>query len=61
MVRITGFSCWALGYMDNGHKMVGCLLHPGQNGGLISGTEWTMEINAVEKHARRLRAFLNWK
>lgn len=28
---ITGFSCWALGYLDGGFKRIGCLLHPGQN------------------------------
>jgi hypothetical protein len=30
---ITGFSCWALGYLDKACKLVGCLLHPAQNGG----------------------------
>jgi hypothetical protein len=30
---IIGFSCWALGYLDSAHKQVGCLLHPGRNGG----------------------------
>jgi hypothetical protein len=30
---ITGFSCWALGYLDGGFHRIGCLLHPGQNGG----------------------------
>jgi len=30
---ITGFSCWALGYLDNGFKRIGCLLHPSQNDG----------------------------
>jgi|GEM_PF-134934 len=30
---ITGFSCWALGYLDGGFKRIGCLLHPGQNEG----------------------------
>ena len=33
-VPITGFSCWALGYIDGAHKVVGCLLHPVQNGGV---------------------------
>jgi len=33
-VSITGFSCWALGYIDEAHEMVGCLLHPAQNGGV---------------------------
>lgn len=30
---ITGFSCWALGFIDNHYKRVGCLLHPMQNKG----------------------------
>jgi len=30
---ITGFSCWALGYLDKEYRQVGCLLHPGQNQG----------------------------
>jgi len=30
---ITGFSCWALGYLDGGFKRIGCLLHPSQNDG----------------------------
>jgi len=30
---ITGFSCWALGYLDGGFKRIGCLLHPSQNEG----------------------------
>lgn len=31
---ITGFSCWALGYLDGNCKLVGCLLHPAQNMGV---------------------------
>ena len=31
---ITGFSCWALGYIDKGFKRIGCLLHPEQNKGV---------------------------
>jgi hypothetical protein len=30
---ITGFTCWALGYLDSGYKRVGCLLHPALHGG----------------------------
>jgi hypothetical protein len=30
---ITGFSCWALGYLDAGCRLVGCLLHPARNRG----------------------------
>ncbi len=33
IIPITGFSCWALGYTDRYHRLVGCLLHPAQNGG----------------------------
>jgi hypothetical protein len=34
VVPITGFSCWALGYVDKDYRLVGCLLHPCQNEGL---------------------------
>ncbi len=34
IVPITGFSCWALGYVDENYRLVGCLLHPSQNDGL---------------------------
>jgi hypothetical protein len=30
---ITGFSCWALGYLDKEYKRIGCLLHPFHNNG----------------------------
>lgn len=30
---ITGFSCWALGYLDPSAALVGCLLHPLRNQG----------------------------
>ncbi len=30
---ISGFSCWALGYLDKNHCLVGCLLHPNLNQG----------------------------
>ena len=30
---ITGFNCWALGYLDSDYKRVGCMLHPAQNNG----------------------------
>jgi hypothetical protein len=33
MMPITGFSCWALGYLAGGFKRIGCLLHPSQNNG----------------------------
>jgi hypothetical protein len=33
-IPITGFSCWALGYLDEGYKQVGCLLHPARNEGV---------------------------
>jgi len=31
---ITGFSCWALGYLDKEYRRIGCLLHPVQNQGI---------------------------
>ena len=34
IIPITGFSCWALGYINKGHRQIGCLLHPGQNNGI---------------------------
>ena len=30
---ITGFSCWALGYLDRDYRRIGCLLHPARNRG----------------------------
>jgi len=30
---ITGFSCWALGYLDGEYRRIGCLLHPARNQG----------------------------
>jgi hypothetical protein len=33
IVPITGFSCWALGYLDEAYQRVGCLLHPFRHGG----------------------------
>jgi len=33
-IPITGFSCWALGYLDKNHRLIGCLLHPAQNRGV---------------------------
>jgi len=34
VVPITGFSCWALGYLDEGYRRIGCMLHPAQNSGI---------------------------
>ena len=31
---ITGFSCWALGYLDDTFKIIGCLLHPARHDGV---------------------------
>jgi len=31
---IRGFSCWALGFLDQDCRMAGCLLHPCQNDGV---------------------------
>lgn len=30
---VTGFSCWALGYIDKDYRQVGCMLHPKLNNG----------------------------
>ncbi len=30
---ITGYSCWALGYLEPSYSLIGCLLHPARNGG----------------------------
>ncbi|MBU1740507.1 MAG: hypothetical protein KKC37_03110 [Proteobacteria bacterium] len=30
---ITGYFCWALGFLDRAGKRIGCLLHPAQNQG----------------------------
>ena len=30
---VTGFSCWAMGYLDHDFRQPGCLLHPSQNNG----------------------------
>ena len=30
---IVGFSCWALGYLDEKGRRIGCLLHPSRHGG----------------------------
>ncbi len=30
---VTGFSCWAMGYLDPDFRQPGCLLHPSQNNG----------------------------
>ncbi|MGD8385824.1 MAG: hypothetical protein PVG49_01690 [Desulfobacteraceae bacterium] len=34
VVPITGFSCWALGYLDSDCRLVGCLLHPARHHGM---------------------------
>jgi hypothetical protein len=34
IIPITGFSCWALGYIGEGYNQIGCLLHPAQNNGV---------------------------
>jgi len=31
---ITGFSCWALGYVDTHYRQVGCMLHPAHHDGI---------------------------
>jgi hypothetical protein len=34
VLPILGFSCWALGYLGSGYRLIGCLLHPAQNRGV---------------------------
>jgi len=48
IVPITGFSCWALGYLDKTYKRIGCLLHPSQNG----GTDLRFRVGYDEKCRR---------
>lgn len=31
---VTGYSCWALGYLDPAYRLIGCLLHPERNNGI---------------------------
>ncbi|UCF57870.1 MAG: hypothetical protein JSW15_05315 [Deltaproteobacteria bacterium] len=47
---ITGFSCWALGYIDENHRLVGCLLHPAQN----RGVDLRFKIDYGEKCQREI-------
>ena len=34
IIPITGFSCWALGFIRESYDLIGCLLHPAQNKGI---------------------------
>ena len=45
---ITGFSCWALGYLDLEFRLVGCLLHPARH----SGEDLRFRIDYGEKCRR---------
>ena len=47
---ITGFSCWALGYINQSYKLVGCLLHPGQN----KDTDLRYRVDYGEKCRREI-------
>ena len=49
-VPITGFSCWALGYVDCSYKQIGCLLHPAQN----EGTDLRYRVAYGEKCQREV-------
>ena len=55
---ITGFSCWALGYLDKNFSLVGCLLHPVRN----EGVDLRFRVDYGEKCEREscpeARAFL---
>jgi len=48
MRPITGFSCWALGYLDRDCRLVGCLLHPARH----QGEDFRFLINYGEKCQR---------
>ena len=48
VVPITGFSCWALGYLDKSYRRIGCLLHPFQN----EGTDLRFRVDYGEKCRR---------
>ena len=57
---ITGFSCWAMGYLDRHYRQPGCLLHPCQNSGndlrhrIDYGTKCVREICHEAKIFERL-------
>ena len=48
VLPITGFSCWALGYLDKGGRRIGCLLHPLHN----EGTDLRFRVDYGEKCRR---------
>jgi hypothetical protein len=48
LAPITGFNCWALGYLDKSYRRIGCLLHPFQNG----GTDLRFRVDYGEKCRR---------
>ncbi len=48
MRPITGFSCWALGYLDKDCRLVGCLLHPAR----YQGEDLRFLVNYGEKCRR---------
>jgi len=45
---ITGFSCWALGYLDADCRLVGCLLHPARH----QGEDLRFRVDFGEKCSR---------
>jgi len=45
---IIGFSCWALGYLDEDFRLIGCLLHPAVN----MGEDFRYRIDYGEKCGR---------
>jgi hypothetical protein len=47
-IPITGFSCWALGYLGKSYRRIGCLLHPFQN----RGTDLRFRVDYGEKCSR---------
>jgi hypothetical protein len=57
IVPITGFSCWALGYVDKNYRLVGCLLHPCQNEGLDLRYRVNYDTKCRRESCREARTF----
>jgi hypothetical protein len=57
IVPITGFSCWALGYVDENYRLVGCLLHPSQNDGLDLRYRVNYEAKCQRESCREAQTF----
>jgi hypothetical protein len=57
IVPITGFSCWALGYVDKDYRLVGCLLHPSQNEGMDLRYKVNYDTKCRREYCREARTF----